>query len=380
VRERSRRLFERALGDASEHFVVRPERLARAADYVLATTRHASLRPGGHGREQHFQAGGRDRLGELEAALAGSSVEQAARAAIDLVVTSVLLDAGAGDRWAFRDGDASLARSEGLAVASFRWIVGGGLSHDGRSVRVDAEGLARVEERTLGEAFQSTPQNPLVGVAGRAAMLSRLAAALRAHPSLFGPDARPGGLFDALASRARDRSIHASTALEIVLEGLATVWPSGTSLRGEPLGDAFAHPALGDRASASAVVPFHKLAQWLVRSLAGPLRRGGLELVGVEELSGLAEYRTGGLFLDLGVIEVREPRLVAARHAVGDPFVVEWRALTVSLLDELGAHCGGRMDPSDATEAAWRAGRRIAAELRAGGGSPIAVESDGTLF
>ena len=54
-----------------------------------------------------------------------------ARAAFDLAIVSVLLDAGAGPGWRYRGGPhraRRYARSEGLAVASFDMFVGGAFS------------------------------------------------------------------------------------------------------------------------------------------------------------------------------------------------------------------------------------------------------------
>lgn len=42
-----------------------------------------------------------------------------ARSVIDVILVSVLLDAGAGDDWKFTERDLKVGRSEGLAVASF---------------------------------------------------------------------------------------------------------------------------------------------------------------------------------------------------------------------------------------------------------------------
>ena len=57
------------------------------------------------------------------------------------------------------------------------------------------------------------------------------------------------------------------------------------------------------------LVPFHKLSQWLVYSLIEPLADAGFTITDIDGLTGLAEYRNGGLFLDCGVIEPRDPDL-----------------------------------------------------------------------
>ena len=68
--------------------------------------------------------------------------------------------------------------------------------------------------------------------------------------------------------------------------------------------------------------------------------------------------------------------------------MVEWRALTVALLDETGALIRSRLDrtPEELPLAkvleggTWAAGRRIAREKRVDGGPPLAIVSDGTVF
>ena len=108
----------------------------------------------------------------------------------------------------------------------------------------------------------------------------------------------------------------------------------------------------------------------------------------LDGLTGLAEYRNGGLFLDCGVIELRDPAL---KDRTLDPFgepVVEWRALTVALLDRLAAAVRDRLGKSAADlplaavleGGSWAAGREIASELRPDGRPPLSVASDGTLF
>ena len=79
---------------------------------------------------------------------------------------------------------------------------------------------------------------------------------------------------------------------------------------------------------------------------------------------------------------------MSAAHRVGSEIVVEWRALTVALLDRMAPLVRAALGV-DATAlplakvlegGTWSAGRRIAAELRPGGAPPIRVISDGTVF
>jgi hypothetical protein len=108
----------------------------------------------------------------------------------------------------------------------------------------------------------------------------------------------------------------------------------------------------------------------------------------IDGLTGLAEYRNGGLFVDTGVLVLRDPVDAARAHPVESPLVVGWRALTVALLDEIAPLVRERLEVSaEAFPLArvleggtWAAGRRIAKERRADGGPPVTVSSDGTVF
>jgi hypothetical protein len=172
--------------------------------------------------------------------------------------------------------------------------------------------------------------------------------------------------------------------LRLVLHALGPIWPGRLSLDGAPLGDCGRHRAV----SGDGIVPFHKLSQWLTYSLIEPLADAGFAITDIDGLTGLAEYRNGGLFLDCGVIAPRDENLLTQRlDAFGEP-VVEWRALTVSLLDRLaiGVRDGLGKDAAEFPLAkvleggSWAAGREVAAERRPGGGAPLTIVSDGTLF
>ena len=52
-----------------------------------------------------------------------------------------------------------------------------------------------------------------------------------------------------------------------------------------------------------------------------------LKVSGVELLTGLAEYRNGGLFIDKEVINLREQDLIKEKHKPSSELVVEWRPL-----------------------------------------------------
>jgi len=55
----------------------------------------------------------------------------------------------------------------------------------------------------------------------------------------------------------------------------------------------------------------------------------------VSVVRSLAEYRNGGLFVDAGVLTLKDPDNAGLQFDVGSELVVEWRAMTVCLLDAL---------------------------------------------
>jgi hypothetical protein len=209
-----------------------------------------------------------------------------------------------------------------------------------------------------------------------------------AKHDIFRALGRPGALIDHLWNQAEDGVLRAEQVLGAVLEGLGSIWPGRISLAGVPLGDVWRHPRAGGEGPTQGLVPFHKLSQWLSYSLLYPLRVSGLQIVELDALTGLAEYRNGGLFVDGGVLVPKHQGVLAEAHEVGSELVVEWRALTVALLDRvaplvrdaLGVNAATMPLASVLEGGTWALGRELAAERRPDGGPPIRVISDGTVF
>ncbi len=395
VRERAHRMLAMGIDGDLPNFSVDPSRLLRCSNYVLDTIRrnYPTLEVPFHARWRHFSAGGFDRWATLARDAAWASPAAQGRAAFDLAIVSVLLDAGAGPAWRYREAASgeTFARSEGLGVASFDMFAAGSFSAkpDDR-LRVDAAALQRLTAADIAAGFQVSADNPLVGLEGRAALLRRLGDVVAGKPEVFGrqDEPRPGGLFDHLAAQAEGGMLPAEAILRALLDHLGAIWPGRTSLGGVDLGDTWRHPSLVTDDATSGLVPFHKLSQWLAYSLIEPLQWAGVGVTGIDALTGLAEYRNGGLFLDAGVIRLKDPSEATIPQRVDSTLVVEWRALTVALLDDVAAlvrHALGR--PPEQFPLAkvleggtWAAGRRIAREKRVDGSPPIAVVSDGTVF
>src|SRR5439155_19137237 len=189
----------------------------------------------------------------------------------------------------------------------------------------------------LARAFQHGRANELFAIEGRAALLRRVGDVCAASPALFGAPARIGNLYDYWSERRE--ALTAAEILRTLLHAFGPVWPNRLSLGGVPLGDCGRHSAVCD----GGFVPFHKLTQWLAYSLVEPLSAAGLRVTELDGLTGLAEYRNGGLFIDCGVIEPRDPSLLRRPLEASSEPVVEWRALTVALLDRLAARLRERL-------------------------------------
>ncbi|MDO9400986.1 MAG: URC4/urg3 family protein [Polaromonas sp.] len=401
IRQRARALLERARRGESAWFTVHDGAMVTAASLVaeLTQVRYPDLKIPYHSRWRHFEAGGVDRLAAFNAALGDVPAAERARAQIDLALVSVLLDAGAGPQWRYLESSGGVepgheySRSEGLGVASFHAFMDGLFSSDpAYPLQADAAGLQAVTATRLATAFQVSADNPLVGLEGRAALLQRLGQAMQDQPALFGTPGRPGHLFDHLtAAHGEPAGLRAHDLLSVLLTGLAPIWPAQNTLDGTALGDCWRHAAVSagpdEDASTGGWMPFHKLSQWLTYSLLEPFQWAGVKVDGLDALTGLPEYRNGGLFLDAGVLRLKDPAQAERPHQAGDELIVEWRALTVALLDELAplvrAQLGltaEQMPLACVLEGGtWAAGRALAQQLH-GGKPPLNIESDGTVF
>lgn len=392
IRERCDRLLALACEDKLPYFRCDLSQIERCADYVINVMRsdYPTLEIPFHSRWRHFEVGGVSRLAELDEKLSGFAPEEKARVKFDLAITSVLLDAGAGAAWQYREAETGqvFRRSEGLAIASFRMFCAGAFSSQrDRPLQADALGLQNLTLETFSAGFQVTSDNPLVGLEGRLELLQRLGKVITKNSNLFGSKSqRPGNLVDYLTSVSN--RLKAADVLSAVLQGLGEIWPGREIIGSVNLGDVWRHSALQDDNNGSEYVPFHKLSQWLTYSLLEPLQELGLEITDLDEMTGLAEYRNGGLCVDTGLLKARNSAVLQTPHLPSSEIIVEWRALTVSLLDRIAAAIRQKLG-LNARElplvkvlqgGTWSAGRRIAAELRENGIPPIQIHSDGTVF
>lgn len=395
VRERAHRMLAIGLDDKLPNFRIDLGRMNDVIELVLETTRAAypSFDVPFHSRWRHFVAHGDDRWAAIAARTDWQDRAARARAEFDLAIVSVFLDAGAGPSWRYRDPvtGSAIGRSEGLGLASLAMFTAGAFSAaSAEPLRADADKLAHLNVVDLARGMQVSDDNPLVGLDGRADLLRRLGKLVASKPDIFGSHdtPRPGGLYDRLAMLADGGKLPAPTILAELLQQLGPIWPSRLTLGGVALGDCWRHPSMTTNDATSGLVPLHKLSQWLAYSLIEPLQRSGIDVIDIDGLTGLAEYRNGGLFVDTGVLTFRDAADTGREHEVSSSLVVEWRALTVALLDRVADGVRRRLG-ADATSmplakilegGTWAAGRRLARERRADASPPTKVISDGTVF
>ncbi|KAK3374195.1 hypothetical protein B0T24DRAFT_649840 [Lasiosphaeria ovina] len=448
VRDRSKIVTDKALRNDLRHFDVDMRKFGDVVSFVSNIIKRdydapfTSIPP--HGRHQHFAVGGRDRIAHLLSTFPDEidNTERCKRL-IDLFLVSVLLDAGAGTKWSYKSAENGRVykRSEGIAVASLEMFKAGLFSSDKTNKnQVDKMGLQSLTVEQLAQGLQSKPGNEMAGLEGRAQLLIRLGKTLEEKTEYFGSDGRPGSMLDYILSHP---STQASSVIivplpvlwNVLMDGLASVWPaSRTAINGVSLGDAWPCSSMPQPAQSpssptfspfpnttgqsngvapwESILPFHKLTQWLTYSLMQPMQSVmKIHFAGQELLTGLPEYRNGGLFIDLGVLTLKQEDQdrgldnynkfcdrtgvkgveVAPMFEPGDDVIVEWRGVTVGFLDRLCLEvnrvlkpelAGNELSLAQLLEAgSWKGGREIAEVSRPNTKEPpILIDSDGTVF
>ncbi|ORY28400.1 DUF1688-domain-containing protein [Rhizoclosmatium globosum] len=399
-----------------KHFSVDLSAIDEVVNQVLGLIRRDYPAPSAipfHSRWRHFDSASEKRVEKYLFLGGGSSVDSNVDSKVDanekvrltratcpgLFVVSVLLDAGAGAKWKYkfeRDGTV-LGRSEGLALASLAWFLDGAFSLDpSNPLRVDAAKLSTLSLKTSTLHSKYPPKTPS----------KENWPLIPPYPSRHSPhspetahffynkqnnDYRPGNMLDYVLSHAKQSGVWPATRTTLDGISLGDVWPSqaihsifqkeSVRIEGIPK-DAHLQNLH--------VVAFHKLSQWLTYSLMEPFSLVGVKFEGLDVMTGLAEYRNGGLFVDMNVITLKKETLERGlanaktagvpRFEVFDDAVVEWRGLTVALLDLVGERVQKALGMI-LEAGTWKLGREVAAKLRPDTkGPPIEIISDGTVF
>ncbi|KAL1301559.1 hypothetical protein AAFC00_005796 [Neodothiora populina] len=414
IRERATEVYKIAKAGEASNFDLHEDRLDATVDLVIKVIlgsfpvdKFSTIPP--HGRWQHFETGDVPRLTKVLDQWESGGVDstERCRRLMDLFLVSVLLDAGAGDNWKYKEASTGTAveRSEGLAVASLYMFLDGSFG-GGKAGLVNGEGLKSLTSETLAAGMQASEANPLTGVEGRTSLLQSLGSSLLSQPDIFGAEGRPGKIVDYLLNSNKGSQLDVATLWAALQQLLLPIWPTDrTKVEGKAIGDAWPLSTLKkvakDDDPSSLIQPFHKLTQWLTYSLMVPfVRLLNLEWTNSQLLTGLPEYRNGGLFVDMGVLTLKQDVLARGVEKSGERLpmfepaedvIVEWRALTVALLDIVHVEVNKKLRAMGATAdlslaqvleaGTWKAGRVLAAEKRPETrSSPILIISDGTLF
>ncbi|KAJ6263419.1 Beta-TrCP [Drechslerella dactyloides] len=398
IRDRAKKVWAAAQAGQLTHFDLHEDKLDDVANFVISVIerdfgpdKFHTIPP--HGRWQHFEVGAVPRVADLLQSWKDAGCTDATeltRRLVDLFFVSVLLDAGAGDVWQYVEPGTGgrYERSEGIAVASLYMFKELAFTSS-KEPSVDGKGLEGLTAESLAKGFQVSDANQMLGVDSRAGLLRSLGTSLLAHPDVFGANGRPGNLVDYMLKSANDSAeLDILTLWDVLQNVLIPSWPKDrTTVAGVPIGDAWPLSTLqraADSPSETAgIQPFHKLTQWLTYSLTVPFQRLlNKTWINAGSLTGLPEYRNGGLFVDLGALTLKPEALEKGVKAsggklplfdAGDDVIVEWRSMTLSLLDvvyekvvqKMEAAGKGRLNMAQAAVRPTRVCRRQAPELSA---------------
>lgn len=392
VRKESQRLWNHILTGASAYWSYDESRLAPLVDKLVQEirTNYPDLEVPYHSRWRHYEILETDPLRFISELFIDFPQEEArlqkARALFEIAIISVLLDAGAGDLWSYKDPDSGkkLNRSEGLAFASLELYRRGFLGQKGAKFpTVDPMSLESLSFDMFAQTFQISASNPLMGDRQRFNLLKSLEQVMLSQREIFerSGELRLGHFFDFILEKSTSFLLRADCLVEHLLVIFGSIWPGRLQEGGFSLGDTW-HDGLGR------LVPFHKLTQWLAYSLWEPLEDYGIKLEAKASMTALAEYRNGGLLIDEGLLKSKDSALLHSLPEASAPLVVEWRAATIVLVDLLAEKV--RQELKRDLEAfplakvlqggTWSLGRKVAYAKRPGGGSPLALKADGTVF
>jgi hypothetical protein len=381
IRERANLIYKLGLEGKLKFFNINEDVIDDAAKLVADTTKsnYPNLDVPYHSRWRHFEVVEGSLYKEILQVLSGLNRNESLKRKVELVFISSLLDAGAGSTWQYELDGKIYSRSEGLAVATMKMYLDGQMSSVNDPCGIGGKGLLSISESEFCASFQVTDSNPLVGVKNRVSIMHSIGKALQ--------DTKHDSLFDAIFPDIEldATQVSMNNIFQDLLMFLVPLLPESKKVNNISLGDVGNHQSLCSDNNPLGLIPFHKLSQWICYSLIEPFTDGGLEVVDVDSLTGLPEYRNGGLFSDIGVLTLKEPSDASKAWKLSSEFIVEWRALTVVLLDItrlkvaklLGKDLSMGMLLQGGT---WSAGRGLAAKKREDLSGPYILDSQGTIF
>ena len=399
IRHQCKQIFQLAEANELEYFKYDESQLSKVVSYVIEeiNRNYPNLDIPYHGRLRHFEVGNIDRMKILKDRYGPINSKDFGKMLFELVVVSVLLDAGAGSQWKYYvvegKNNVCYSRSEGLAIASFEMFISGAFSSDPlHPMKVNAKKLMSLSKAELVKGFQINERNPLVGIDGRLQILRNLGQLLlEKYPDQEDEDVCLGLVYENIYEKVtcEKKSLEIKEIFEFFVCEFNNIWPQGLRIGSTNLGDVGKHKKVQDHHGlGQGYVPFHKLTQWLTYSVIETFEKAGIRIVNIDELTGLPEYRNGGLFIDLELLKVKDKRNLKISHEPSSEFIVEWRALTLSILDVVADQVRSELSFNKEElplakilqGGTWSAGRRIASTLRENLSSPILIKSHGTIF
>jgi hypothetical protein len=387
IREKSQLIYELALKGKSI-FEIDLSKLKNINDDLITLMRshYPNLDVPYHSRTSHFVIDGIDYLEKYESYW--DKNDDMRKSKTDLVIISVLLDSGAGSNWKYfhKMSNKFYGRSEGLALASLDLFSQGLFSSNpDNKFQVDSKGLERLTFDQFLKGIQDSPSNKLLGSKQRFLTLKNLIAVLRSRDEIFSEN-RPSGLLSYF-QKQESESLTGAFILKVILETIGSIWPSRFHYEGNGLGDTWSHSLLGEKGTYDSFVPFHKLSQWLSYSLIELMNQFQIEVLDIWDLTGLAEYRNGGLFVDYGVMVVKDKEQWKEPLPLYHDYVIEWRALTIKFLEDLAVILRESIGKDKYNlpmscvlqGGTWELGRLVANKKRKGA-PPLNLLLDGVYF
>lgn len=351
VRDRASAVFQVAQAGGLAHVTVDltklPDAVARTISAIEARYPDFQIPPFGCWRA--FEAGGHDRWSALAGARGFETPDAFLCAAADLAILYHVLSMPLRDDWVLTDtitGD-TLSGRDGLAVGVLSMFAAGSFSADPADpLRTDAHALIRLEEDEIVWGLQLDRNRDCDTIKSATELLRRLGEASGLRPDLFEVEGatRPGHLVIPFFRASEDAPVELAKLLEALLDGLSPMWQGGAKLDDVTLGDAWQHSALLQDLEAPGIVPFHLPAEELAYALVEPFAQVGIEVVGLDDLTGLANLDHAALFLDTGVLTLKDLNDPDPEGPAALDRAIELRALTVILLDRLAASLRDELD------------------------------------
>ncbi|MBD1544772.1 DUF1688 family protein [Roseibium aggregatum] len=351
VRERAEAVFEAAQAGSLAHVAVDlgklPEVVARTVAAIETGYPDFQIPPFGCWRA--FEAGGHDRWSALAGARGFDTPEAFLRAAADLAILSHVLSVPVRDGWALNDAmtGETFSGREGLAVGVLSMFAAGSFSADPADpLRADAHALIRLEEDEIAWGLQLDRNRDGEMILSVTELLRRLGEATGLRPDLFEVDGatRPGYVVDRFFADSANAPVELTALLEALLDGLSPMWQGGAQLDDVTLGDAWHHSTLLQDLDAPGIVPFHLPAQEMAYALVEPFAWVGVEVAGLDGLTGLANLEHAALFLDTGVLTFKGAPDAEPDGPAALDLAIELRALTIALIDRLATTLRQELD------------------------------------